>query len=180
MPERDTADNEPGLKTFFDRLLAQFPRDEYIIAANRGAHYADDVEFAFETRRVLRYLSGTVSKITRNPPLLIWRNTPPGHVNCTNYAAPISVQQPTAALPYHWGDFELQNWIVDNILQIEFPSVFLLDAATPTALRPDRHSGWIHGNSVLDCLHYIMDSDSPVGHWVRLLYNIIVAANTTF
>ncbi|CAN0531880.1 unnamed protein product, partial [Laminaria digitata] len=42
----------------------------------------------------------------------------------------------------------------------------VLDAYTPTLLRPDLH----HGDG--DCLHYCVPG--PVDHWVTLLYNILL------
>ena len=44
--------------------------------------------------------------------LIIARSTPPGHVRCTEYAAPIDTPQDPAGLPYNWGGMAEQNEVV--------------------------------------------------------------------
>lgn len=67
---------------------------------------------------------------------------------------------------FKWSTFGDRN----AILEEAFPAAEgwkLLDAYSPTILRPDSHQG---GN---DCLHYCLPG--PVDHWVTLLYNMLLA-----
>ena len=50
--------------------------------------------------------------------------------------------------------------------------MLLMDAYSPTVLRPDRHASPNDG----DCLHYNYAYPSALLHWVRLLFNMLAAA----
>jgi hypothetical protein len=102
--------------------------------------------------------------------MLVYRNTPSGHPYCANNTLPL--QYP---LPYNWDSYEtpfMRNWgrfdhqndiIGDGMRQIK---ALVLDAYTPTILRPDRHA-----EPNRDCLHYLIPG--PADTWMYLLYNIM-------
>lgn len=76
-----------------------------------------------------------------------------------------------AAAPeeYQYSSFVQYNTLIENaFLGNPGNGWRLLDAYTPTVLRPDMHFG------NLDCLHYCVPG--PSHHWVRLLYNMLLAA----
>jgi hypothetical protein len=131
-----------------------------IMILNRGASYAPDDEFR-------RELIQSIALIRRDHPdiLIIYRNTPIGHVDCTSAAAPYG-QQPSEdelqALPFHWSEFKRQNLIAKEI--IEAAGGVYLDVATMTNLRPDGHVGG------RDCLQYCIPGVTT--EWMRVLYNV--------
>ena len=161
LTEHDIPGWEPGMTTFFS-ALRNVTNASLVVIVNQGAHYIEDIKFLAGVRRVLKYVleQPGVSSI-------IWRDTPPGHVNCTSYSGPIDRSQPENALPYHWGDFRRQNGLVRRVIEDDFPGIWHMDAYSPTVLRPDLHAG------ANDCLHYKHGQPSPVFHWVRLLYNML-------
>ena len=133
-----------------------------IIIYNRGAHLTPDWLLLKEVTAVAGFVE---SHHPRS--LLIWRNTPPGHPNCSQYSAPLNETQPLNDLPYGWGHFAAQNSAVKHRIRRRHPSVVYLDVAAPTALRPDRHA------SAKDCLHYAYFAPSPLETWARLLFNAL-------
>lgn len=155
---------EPGLDSFF-KMVRNVSNSSMIAVVNRGAHYTPNDQFLHEVRRVLRHVT-TQSGVST----VVWRNTPPGHVNCTSYDGPISSPQPESGLPYNWGHFREQNRLVEVLLQTEFPFVWHMDVYAATVLRPDGHS------NANDCLHYKMAHSIPLIHWTRLFYNMLAEA----
>lgn len=73
---------------------------------------------------------------------------------------------------YNWTEIHDNNKLLEEAFLGEADDGWrLLDAYTPTILRADLHTGGV------DCLHYCLPG--PSGHWVRLLYNILVAATAS-
>ena len=78
---------------------------------------------------------------------------------------------------YNYATFRDSNRLFDEAFVVSLvsgqkgddSSWVLLDAYTPSFFRADMHMG---GDGP-DCLHYCMHG--PMDHWVRLLYNIILA-----
>ena len=66
---------------------------------------------------------------------------------------------------YHWTEFMHQNSLIQTLIAEQYPSILLLDVATPTILRADHHVG---GE---DCLHYCCHS--VVDHWLLLFINVL-------
>lgn len=159
LTEEDVPGWEPGLRTFFSAVF-NTTSSPLVVLVNRGAHYSPDDYFLSEVERVLYF-------VTRQPRIsaIIWRNTPPGHANCTNYSGPIQSPQAEEGLPFNWGEFRHQNGLVDDMLSSKFPEVWHMDVYSPTVLRPDRHTGGA------DCLHYHLPS--VIFHWARLFYNVL-------
>eukprot|EP00271_Cylindrocystis_brebissonii_P014536 TRINITY_DN358_c3_g1_i2.p1 TRINITY_DN358_c3_g1~~TRINITY_DN358_c3_g1_i2.p1 ORF type:complete len:544 (-),score=90.62 TRINITY_DN358_c3_g1_i2:1331-2962(-) len=138
-----------------------------ILLLNRGAHYSDDDDFEEGVREAL-----WAARIALPEALIVWRNTPPGHVNCTSYTAPLTERQPGSILPrdYHWADFARQNELVKDILA-EVGAVYL-DVDYSSALMPMGHFG-VNRDGYEDCLHYC--EPGPLDTWVKLFYNYLKA-----
>ena len=134
-----------------------------VILVNRGAHFDHTAVLLQDVRAFLRHVR------TMYPSsLVIWRDTPPGHTNCSSYDRPMAVRQPPGNLPFRWGEFHDQNAAVAALIRDKFEGVIYADVTTATSLRADRH------NHAADCLHYSSFSPGPIDHWMRLLYNIVV------
>jgi hypothetical protein len=159
LTDDDIAGWEPGMQTFFE-AVRNVSHAALVVVVNRGAHYTPDQHFVTEAERILHTVVHQPRALT-----VIWRDTPPGHANCTSYSGPLQTRQREHALPHHWGDFRRQNELISNLLAKKFPGVWYMDAYSPTSLRPDRHEG------AHDCLHYRFPS--ALFHWGRLLYNIL-------
>jgi hypothetical protein len=146
---------------FLDEAVARGLRPD-IIVYNRGAHVTPDW-------LLLRDVSAVADVVAARflAALLVWRNTPPGHANCSAASGPLAAPQPPAGLPFGWGAFAAQNAAVRDRLRRRHPRVVYLDVATATALRPDKHA------SATDCLHYRFFAPGPVEHWVRLLQGVL-------
>ncbi|CAI5479503.1 unnamed protein product [Closterium sp. Yama58-4] len=138
-------------------------RNSHVLIMNRGAHYKPAVKVVKAVRRIFRFLR-------HNHPdkLLIYRTTPPGHLNCLNHTRPITERQDGAALPFRWGEFTEQNEMVREI--VEDAGGLFMDVDPMMALRPDGHRGVVAKDKV-DCLHYCLPG--PEDTWSEFLYNII-------
>ncbi|CAI7881564.1 unnamed protein product [Closterium sp. NIES-54] len=135
-----------------------------ILVMNRGAHYAGDDVFVPELRETILAL-----RMHFPDALIVYRNTPPGHANCTQYWEPISKRQEPETLPYNWGDFVRQNEMAREI--VEAAGAVYLDVDTMTALRADGHVGKNRRYKV-DCLHYCLPG--PIDLWTKMLYNVLL------
>lgn len=135
-----------------------------VIIFNRGPHYTPLDQF----ERGLQSTSRLLRMMYPNK-LLIYRNTPPGHNNCTIYKAPLKGRQDPANLPYNWGKFREQNERARGI--VEALGIVYMDVDTMTALRADGHKGFWPELNLMDCLHYC--HPGPIDSWVELLYNIL-------
>lgn len=142
-----------------------------VIVMNSGAHYREDVEFVPAMENAALMVSNIMNEIHEKP-LMIWRNTIPGHGGCndTMFGEPIGSLSDAEEYVssygdlHSWSDFSRQN---DLAVPIYIDNGFkLLDAYTPTILREDSHFGG------KDCLHYCIPG--PSDHWVRLLYSILI------
>ncbi|CAI5958229.1 unnamed protein product [Closterium sp. NIES-65] len=138
-------------------------RNSHVLIMNRGAHYKPAVKVVKAVRRIFRFLR-------HNHPdkLLIYRTTPPGHLNCLNHTRPITERQDGTALPFRWGEFKQQNEMVREI--VEDAGGLFMDVDPMMALRPDGHRGVVAKDKV-DCLHYCLPG--PEDTWSEFLYNII-------
>ncbi|CAN0493741.1 unnamed protein product, partial [Ectocarpus sp. 8 AP-2014] len=106
--------------------------------------------------------------------ILVVRNTVPGHWGCTErmFDGPVNktmASKLVAEAPdsYEWDSFESRNVQLQKAFSPD-RGWKLLDAYSPTLLRPDSHIG----NN--DCLHYCIPG--PADHWALLLYNILLVA----
>eukprot|EP00271_Cylindrocystis_brebissonii_P017841 TRINITY_DN4801_c2_g1_i5.p1 TRINITY_DN4801_c2_g1~~TRINITY_DN4801_c2_g1_i5.p1 ORF type:complete len:545 (-),score=61.23 TRINITY_DN4801_c2_g1_i5:710-2185(-) len=133
-----------------------------IVFLNTGAHVQPGDVFEREVRAALWFIRKTLPDA-----LIIWRNTPPGHLNCTTYDGPIKRRQPAAGLPFGWANFTTQNEVAKALVK-EVGGVYI-DVDKPSALRPDGHFG-NPGNlrRFPDCLHWCQPG--PLDTWIHLIY----------
>ncbi|CAI5943376.1 unnamed protein product [Closterium sp. NIES-64] len=110
--------------------------DSDVLLINRGAHFTDDEAYVRDVRRALRF-------VRRNFPdkLIIYRNTPPGHFNCTENLGPLAERQPKEILPFNWGGFMRQNELARKLVE-EVGGIYM-DVEGVMALRPDGHTSWV-------------------------------------
>ncbi|CAI5529348.1 unnamed protein product [Closterium sp. Naga37s-1] len=139
--------------------------DAHVVVVNRGAHFIGGKDFERSVPAALSFLRKKLPDA-----LIIWRNTPPGHANCTTYIGPIKKRQNPEILPFHWDMFTRQNKLVRGMMH-EVGAVYM-DVDTATALRPDSHKGFVEERGILDCLHYC--TPGPTDMWVELLADIIL------
>ncbi|CAN0116813.1 unnamed protein product [Scytosiphon promiscuus] len=149
------------------------------IVVNSGAHprpvdtYSDTMWVASET------LAASMKRFHGEDAILVYRNSVPGHYGCEDmiFDGPVDLvtalrMQAGAPPTWQWPLFHDFN----NRIEAAFDSVEgwrRLDAYTPTIFRADFHHV---GDKQHDCLHYCIPG--PIDHWVRLLYNILVAETT--
>eukprot|EP00271_Cylindrocystis_brebissonii_P000137 TRINITY_DN10194_c0_g12_i1.p1 TRINITY_DN10194_c0_g12~~TRINITY_DN10194_c0_g12_i1.p1 ORF type:complete len:789 (+),score=38.59 TRINITY_DN10194_c0_g12_i1:972-3338(+) len=135
-----------------------------IVILNTGAHYRADEILDKNVRDTLYY----VRKRLPNA-LIVWRNTVPGHINCTQYPAPLKKRQDPKTLPkdWGWGEFKRQNEMVE--VWVKKIGAVYLNVEPSTALRADGHLG--DTGSFVDCLHFCQPG--PLDNWVVLLYNAL-------
>ncbi|ORY81281.1 GDSL/SGNH-like acyl-esterase family found in Pmr5 and Cas1p-domain-containing protein [Leucosporidium creatinivorum] len=96
---------------------------------------------------------------------LIVRGSVPGHVNCSQYSAPLLEADSGVHAAYNWQAFEHYNKIWKDLLE-QHPRHQFLDVSA-TSLRGDGHR-----LPDTDCLHYCLPG--PVDTWNTLLYHIIM------
>ncbi|KAG6556339.1 hypothetical protein Mapa_002282 [Marchantia paleacea] len=139
-------------------LLKEY--DVKLLLLNRGAHYEDDKTYV----RALRFIFTILSQHFPHMQV-IYRNTPPGHANCSLHHEPLSERQ-HSDLPdgYHWEDFYRQNKIAAKIVK-KFQYIYM-DVDTMLSLRPEGHI------TDTDCLHYCLPG--PLDLAVQYLYNILL------
>lgn len=162
-PER-SHDGMTKCGSFFkEETLKQYD----ILVINRGLHYTEPVEY-------YREMSETASKIStmmtdlHDDPILIWRNSVPGHVGCEDktFGEPISSIEEaehgiiSGGKIYNWYMIQYENILIEPVMRDN--GFDILDVYSSTILRSDSH---------IDCLHYCIPG--PVDHWIRLLYNMI-------
>lgn len=130
------------------QVLRHYLDEAEVIILNRGAHYVPTPRFVRELRSLLRFL-----RLHYPLKLIIFRNTPPGHVNCTTHDRPLEAPQDPELLPplFHWKDFKGQNEVARGIMR-EF-GILYMDVYNMTLLRADGHRGHNRYNAE-DCLHY--------------------------
>eukprot|EP00271_Cylindrocystis_brebissonii_P005275 TRINITY_DN17235_c0_g1_i1.p1 TRINITY_DN17235_c0_g1~~TRINITY_DN17235_c0_g1_i1.p1 ORF type:complete len:830 (-),score=50.50 TRINITY_DN17235_c0_g1_i1:449-2938(-) len=143
-------------------MLTEWKPD--IVILNSGAHYRSDDLYESGTRASLWYIR---SKLPKS--LIMWRNTPPGHLNCTAYDRPLDRPQNKSDLPFHWGDFARQNEIAKRLVK-EVGGVYV-DVATMSELRADAHFGTNYAKKT-DCLHFCQPG--VLDTWVQLIYNAFI------
>lgn len=110
-------------------------------------------------------------------PLMIWRNTVPGHPGCqpNRFGKPIeNIEEASEIIEscppaYGWNRFHYQNEISTPMFVDK--GFKLMDVFTSGVLRSDSHKGFG------DCLHYCIPG--PVDHWVRMFYNIFIENELT-
>ena len=136
----------------------------HIVIVNRGAHFKPLASFLPELRATLARLRALLPSA-----LLIFRSTPPGHLNCSAHDVPLPARQPPEGLPFHWGEFGAENEAARR--EVEAVGGVYLDVEGMTALRADGHVGRNRKDKV-DCLHYCLPG--PVDTWTQLLFNMLV------
>ncbi|CAI5975703.1 unnamed protein product [Closterium sp. NIES-64] len=101
--------------------------------------------------------------------LIIWRNTPPGHANCSGQKTPLKKRQDPGILPYNWDKFARQNKLAEVIVK-RYGAAYM-DVDSMTALRADGHKEFVPAVNKVDCLHYC--HPGPLDGWVEHLYNTL-------
>jgi len=176
------------------RVTANYVRDDYlhlnrywhaatadVLVLNRGIHVVSDQVLEHDMLVMAQKLS---QLLERRPTLrLVWRNTMPGHYNCSansslleeRYEPPVFGPNSTATQTYSsygWHNVAPQNAIVKRVFD-SVPSLrplLYLDVHELSNRRADRHH-WkrhqLHGGTVVDCLHYC--APGPVDDWNALL-----------
>ncbi|CAI5464128.1 unnamed protein product [Closterium sp. Yama58-4] len=144
-------------ETWMDEIV---PMNVSIVVLNRGAHYRHNLRFERQLRPTLLALRNA------NPEMLmIVRNTPPGHLNCSLHEKPLF--EKLLDLPdgkcWHWNKFAEQNMIVKKLT--EGVGGVYMDVNASAVWRPDGHV------DRKDCLHYC--HPGPVDTWVQLLFNML-------
>ncbi|GJP70793.1 hypothetical protein CLOP_g1695 [Closterium sp. NIES-67] len=136
-----------------------------IILINRGAHWTTTEDFLSGVRSAARY-------IRQHFPdkLVIYRNTPPGHVECAGMDRPLKQPQDQELLPYYWKDLREQNEAVRKV--VEESGAVYMDVEGMLALRWDGHVGMVPGRDKPDCLHYCQPG--PLDVYPQFLYNILI------
>lgn len=175
-------------------LISAFAKHFHLVVFNLGAWYhIDKLE---EYKKAISFFSqlfndslvvGDTSNISSNSSanvtvskqqLLYWRPTVPGHAHCMDYrvgepytsAGSVARDEMRRASWHNSDIFNHLNKLAWDVLK---PLGWrLLDIYDATALRRDSHVG-ANGN---DCLHYCVPG--PQSHWVRVLYNDIMAMGT--
>lgn len=129
--------------------VAELGPETSIVFLNRGAHFEKDSKFVSGWRAALRLLRKRVPHA-----LVVARNTPGGHDDCTEFSAPVSSSS-LEQRGYTWRHMPRQNAFLQKLVEEEFPGVILLDIELLASLRPDAHVGIDEkrGNK-LDCLHF--------------------------
>ncbi|CAN0037514.1 unnamed protein product [Ectocarpus fasciculatus] len=157
-----------------DETLKEY--DTVII--NSGAHPRSLDEYRETMETASKELTASMKRLHGDDALLIVRNTPPGHGGCTErtFDGPVDVETALDLVSsgphsYLWDRFPEYNAILEEAFLGNATDGWIeLDAYTPTLLRPDYHLG---GDESPDCLHYCIPG--PIDHWVRLLYNMLLA-----
>ncbi|KAI9018281.1 hypothetical protein DFJ74DRAFT_708505 [Hyaloraphidium curvatum] len=163
-----------GIDEFLGTWADAIGLDPAVVVLNAGAHYQPD------NLRIPWARKAIAAAVRLRPrALVVWRDTPPGHANCSRIFEPLSApQEPAWALPFAWGKFAGQNAKIAEMVEREFPGVVYMDVATATALRGDLHRS--AAEKVVpddsDCLHYALGGCGPASHWTVALYNVMRAA----
>ncbi|KAH9321701.1 hypothetical protein KI387_016340, partial [Taxus chinensis] len=134
--------------------------DIRLLFLNRGAHFEEDEIYAQSLRQTFSVLHSLHPDL-----LVVFRNTPPGHVNCTSYSRPISHRQvmKKGEDKFHWSEFRRQNALAKKIVE-EYEYIYM-DVDGMLSRRPDGHINH------KDCLHYCIPG--PLDSLVELFYNIL-------
>lgn len=146
-----------------------------VIVFNMGAHWEPDEILLPQVRDALNAASTALPDA-----LIVWRNTVPGHANCSTATMPLKEPQDLSTIhpEWHWYDFARQNGRVRDMIAAEFPKVVYMDVYTATILRPDLHVSYFKNPpDDTDCLHYRSSMPAPTDHWVRVLYNVLIQSN---
>lgn len=135
-----------------------------LLILNRGAHFAPSPFILRELKATFRFL-----RFMYPNKLIIFRNTVPGHQNCSAYSEPLTKQQELRdGTMYSWSKFREQNQLAKNLAEL-FGIVYM-DVDAQTQFRADGHFGR-NKKGTEDCLHYCMPG--PIDTWVQLLYNML-------
>ena len=107
----------------------------------------------------------------------IYRNSVPGHANCSELFSKPPLRREQDLEHYHpdsyfnWREFRPLNDKIRDILARDYRDVLYLDVYSSGVLRADSHPGW-HGARDPDCLHYCQPG--PIDTWVQLFYDAMV------
>ncbi|CAI5461925.1 unnamed protein product [Closterium sp. Yama58-4] len=133
----------------------------HVVVINRGAHFKPTGNVVLSVSRTLQFL-----RYNYPEKLIVYRATAPGHLNCKDYSKPLLKRQNGSDLPFHWGEFKVQNEAVRPL--VEAMGGVFMDIDPLSALRPDGHRVF---DGKVDCLHYCLPG--PEDTWSEFLYNII-------
>lgn len=161
-----------GVDEFLDSWAPSHGLVPGVVVLNMGAHWEPDNVLLPQVRGAL-----TAALTALPDALIVWRNTAPGHVNCSTATSPLKIPQDLSSFhpEWHWDDFARQNARVRAMIAAEFPTVVYMDIFTATVLRPDLHVSYFKNPpDDSDCLHYRSSMPAPTDHWVRVLYNVLV------
>ena len=152
-------------RRLYSAPFVQHVTNNSLLFINRGAHFREDEE-------VLQTLRGTFAHLRSQFPgaLIVFRNTPPGHVHFENKARPTAARAHFdvggPGEKYNWEKFLAQNEKVRLLMEDMRAAVgggmVYLDVDNSTALRPDHHR---------DGLHYCVPG--PQDHWTELLFAVL-------
>ena len=135
-----------------------------VIVINRGAHLTRDEDYKAGIRAALRFI-----RIVVPSTLLIVRGTPHGHLNCSNYKAPISQPLEQGSLPWGWKHFAYHSALAEE--EAVGVGAVYLDVLPMSSLRPDGYRE-VNRLNATDCLHYCVPG--PVDGWAQLLLNVLL------
>lgn len=134
-----------------------------LLLINKGAHYEADEIYVKSLRQTFSVLQALHPDL-----LVIFRNTPPGHINCSTYHGPISQRQEIKLdgdnWKWHWHEFLRQNGIAKKI--VEDAGYVYMDVDAMLSKRPDGHI------NQKDCLHYCLPG--PMDSVIELFYNVLL------
>ena len=141
---------------FYERpWITELKTDKIKLAVfNRGAHFESN-------ELLLEGVATTMNYLAKNYPdlLVIWRNTPHGHLNSTLFVDGPPEKNPPELLggPYHWSQFHAENVALRNYFTNNPQlNVIYLDVYNSTVQRRDSH---------VDGLHYCIPG--PTDTWEK-------------
>lgn len=166
----------PWTNDFNTTVAALEEGERMLLLINAGPHFHGVDHFENTLVRVGDWVQREF--LDKGLGIAVWRNTPPGHHNCSAYNEPVTVAEYESTFgndtwnlayekeqQYAWRFFRRYNEISEAILRRDYPCLRTLDVASSTRLRPDHHK------SPTDCLHYGEKGPrGPTFEWARLLH----------
>ena len=171
--------NVTTLETVVDRNFIQDNDDRNLLIFNIGVHIHSMDEYKHNFQGLLTWID-TLQQTRRND-LVSFRNTSPGHANCTpleqprsvNWTIPFNVTpfenyadwKKTETTLFDWHLMEAFNEYSKPLID-ERPYIHWFNIFNSTVLRRDGHVGGT------DCLHY--SYPGPISWWVHLWYSMLL------
>jgi hypothetical protein len=170
-PSWDSKCRYKPAKDLFCRAFVKRAQSYDTLVLNTGLHVARERTVVIErTRRLVSWLQTTSHNV-------VYRTSPPGHVDCERHVAPLNFEgakgQRYQAPVHHrfgWDTIEPSETVRIHELDRGLPPARLryVDAAGISNVRADRHmlDGRFGGGNI-DCLHYCLPG--PPDDWNRVL-----------